>query len=395
MRNKQVVRVGKRVGLGIAGKLAYGGAKKVAKYTSNKITKYFKKKLENKRENTVKRSGTRIGDVQSGSNTSIVSLTIYKKGKLNLDKTKVKIKYFHTYDTFQNGVEGIQGVFEVHALLSISAFLSTNIVDFNTTTGTRNPQLTLGYPLFIMNPNTRNTGSTIILPSAPESRSINVESINQKLTIWNSTSGSATIHILWCAPVLDTGVSPTTWWNNCITNQRMGVPIHTYMNTPGATVPQNLPKPGSLADYNDYGIYPSTTLNFNKMWKIAKAHKCILEGGDSRTINLRYIVNKCYDLQTLLQQSASGIQYMRGSTLVPMIIAKGGIAYNTGGSGSCVWAATQVGVMIQESYVLSTPKGPPPAPISLAYYGTVAGQSSVTEKIINDDDLSTPITKIA
>ena len=71
MRNKQVVRVGKRVGLGIAGKLAYGGAKKVAKYTSNKITKYFKKKLENKRENSVKRSGTRIGDVQSGSNTVI------------------------------------------------------------------------------------------------------------------------------------------------------------------------------------------------------------------------------------------------------------------------------------------------------------------------------------
>lgn len=318
----------------------------------------------------------RTQETSQHSDESCRTLYLSNKGKTIRDKTTGKIKYDHTYSQVLKGQEGRQLVFPCHSLLHASAFINSTLV--------RNDGNLLGAPLFSMNPNAYVTGGPVTAPGTnPIDQFLNIETVIQDMTVWNCSGGGMEVFVMYCMPVKDCNISPQAWWDQCINEERIGVPTASDAAT-GATASAVF---GSLANKDSYGTYPSQSPAFAKMWAVKKVHKVILQSGSSRKIKLHYRVNRKVS-RSVIKQLNTVSPYMRGLTVVPMIIARGNICIQTTVGNEITWAMPELGYIIHEHYVMSTPRAPPSAPINYSFVGTVAGAPSAPsgERNINDLD---------
>nr|WAE42857.1 MAG: capsid protein [Cressdnaviricota sp.] len=306
------------------------------------------------------------------------------KSKLR-DKTSTKFKYDHNYGLTHLGVEGKQLVYEGHYMLDVSSFLSG--------TANRNQIVGVGAGFFSMNPNQNVTGSSVVgSGTTPADSFINIEKITQKLTVWNASTLAQEVYVLWCVPTANCNLGPAAWWKKCLDDERIGVTVSVQALLPATTTATF----GTVVDTAVYGLYPTSSPMFKKMWKICGVRKIILQGGDQKEVKTSIRVNKKLSRGYLAEQNIAGVTLLKGLSMVPLVIARGALAINDfGGADEVVHGICKSAIAIDEHYVFSTCKSPPTAPIEYNFYGQIAGNvGPATEKIILDTDTVAAVTVV-
>nr|WAE42861.1 MAG: capsid protein [Cressdnaviricota sp.] len=368
---------------------AYNNARRAGKYVARKAHSYLtgKNKRSSSKGNSFKKGETKIKDAQQdvSQHNDMSTKTLYirlRKRKIR-DKAATKFKYIHTYQSIVQGLEGLQGVSSAHAVLTSAAFVSS--------TATRGDPINIGAKIFDMNPNARVTGSAIVATGTNPDQFINVERVCQVITVWNMEPVANNTFILWCIPVADTKIAPDAWWTSCIAAETLGVPIDSFAATANVLTAGF----GSVGSIFHYGLYPTMSPAFKKLWKIVRVHKVTLQGGDQRSVKMCIDVNKTYNLNEVQNQFNNSEFYMKGTTVVPMIVTRSGLVRTLdGGVKNVTFGVNELGITCREEYVFSTKKGPPVAPITYSFYGTVGTGVGATEHIINDVDADLPVFQL-
>jgi hypothetical protein len=371
-------------GMGAA-KAGYSGVQKLSKILNSFKTSSAAKRHNRPQQKSSKRkvySNPRQDEVAQHSDLSTRTVVIGKGKKVIRDKSQAKINYTHVWDKIETGIEGNQLVAVAHNLLTSEAFMAG--------TNQRASLEQIGYAIFDMNPNEKVTGSgAITAGTIPEEQIINVEKIVQEMTIWNTTTNPITVNVMYMMCTKDTVYSPKVYWGTCLANSKVGVA--NYVTQP--TVSVGTYSPGAIYDVTSYGQYPTYFSGFKSMWKCAKAHKVTLQSGGQRKIKLVYYVNRKIHRSYVMEQQERAITYLKGLSVVPMIIARGTSCVVTDNDISEVtYSQAQVGIIVKEQYVFSVPRAPPSAPINLAGYAQVCG--SHAERNINDVDVPAAVQKV-
>nr|WAE43205.1 MAG: capsid protein [Cressdnaviricota sp.] len=306
------------------------------------------------------------------------------KRKLH-DKTSTKFKYDHNYGVTHLGAEGKQLVYEGHVMLDTSSFLSA--------TTARNQIVGVGAGFFSMNPNQNVTGSSIVgSGTSPVDSYINVEKVVQKLTVWNASTLAQEVYILWCTPNQNCNDGPLAYWGKCLANERIGT-ASSAQALLGSTATATF---GSVVDTAVFGLYPTSSPMFRKMWKICGVRKIVLQGGDQKEVKTTIRINKKISRGYTLEQNNSGVVYTKGLTVIPMVIVRGALAINNFSGEEVVHGICKNCIAIDEHYVFSTCKAPTTSPIEYNFYGQLAGNvGTANERLVIDTDTVAAVTLVS
>lgn len=296
------------------------------------------------------------------------------------DRAVGKMKYFHSTPSIIVGLDGRQAVGMHRDYVTYPQLIVASV--------TRGNQGYNGIAPFQMIPNRKVTGASgglVAAGAVPSETYLNIERIRAKIHIWNPTVGTAMeVHTLWCTPRHDTNVNPKTAWEQASSAEALGVATYT-----GASVIAGTPSVGSIPNSDLYGQYPTMHRSWNKMWRIVQARKINLQAGDSHLYEVNHKVNKKFSLAQVTQQYNNGITYIANVSVVPLFIVRGA-PVNLAvviGNGEPDWAKPELALLSREEWIMSVPKSPTDAPVSLNFTGNLdVPNVALTRQFVKDDD---------
>lgn len=197
--------------------------------------------------------------------------------------------------------------------------------------GERRDGITWSIDPFLLNPFVTVPTSTLypgVHPAVVDGDKIHVSSANYRLDLLNMSNIPADVEILYLVSNRDQVLSPVAAWDKCIEEEKLNQPA------PVAAVNDSTFVGGmGFRQIDNVGNHPLQYASFKKYWKVIGQYKVVLQPGNQHSMKSRIHWHKTFTKQVLNQQDAN-ITYLKGVTVMPMLIANGGLVGFVNGDGS-------------------------------------------------------------
>lgn len=156
-------------------------------------------------------------------------------------------------------------------------------------------------------------------PGIVDGDKIHVASANYRLDLLNMSNIPADVEILYLVSNRDQAQSPTAAWNLCIEEEQLN------QVTPVAAATDSTFTGGvGFRQQDNVGNHPMQYANFKKYWKVIGQYKVVLQPGNQHSMKSRIHWHKTFT-RKVLNAYDPDITYLKGISVMPMIIANGGL----------------------------------------------------------------------
>jgi len=156
-------------------------------------------------------------------------------------------------------------------------------------------------------------------PGIVDGDKIHVASANYRLDLLNMSNIPADVEILYLVSNRDQAQSPTAAWNLCIEEERLNQVTPTAAST-DSTFTGGV----GFRQQDNVGNHPMQYANFKKYWKVIGQYKVVLQPGNQHSMKSRIHWHKTFT-RKVLNAYDPDITYLKGVSVMPMIIANGGL----------------------------------------------------------------------
>mgnify|MGYP003326359128 FL=1 len=223
--------------------------------------------------------------------------------------------------TFSSVKDGLQGVGDGYSILSTDQCANTAIAS-----GTALALYQNRNNYFDYNPSQATTGGTapgLAAVGTPSPDKLVVKNINYEMNVYNATSCSAEVEVLFCLCKRDTVNTPVGSWDSAMTREALAQPVATQpTSAAAASVNTWVEGAGSSAQY---GSMPTYYAEFKNFWKVIKSYKFILPSGDTHRIKTHFAINKIINKAYAMTAKTNGNLFLKGYSISPIIISRGAI----------------------------------------------------------------------
>nr|UOF76870.1 putative capsid protein [Cressdnaviricota sp.]UOF77809.1 putative capsid protein [Cressdnaviricota sp.]UOF78327.1 putative capsid protein [Cressdnaviricota sp.]UOF80966.1 putative capsid protein [Cressdnaviricota sp.]UOF82188.1 putative capsid protein [Cressdnaviricota sp.] len=148
---------------------------------------------------------------------------------------------------------------------------------------------------------------------------IHVASANYRLDLLNMTNIPADVEILYFVANHDGALSPGQAWQKCIDEEQL-----TQVTSVAASNDASFTGGVGFRQIDNVGNHPLQYANFKKHWRVIGQYKVVLQPGNQHTMKSRIHWHKNFTRQ-VLDTYDSDILYLKGVTVMPMMISHGGL----------------------------------------------------------------------
>ncbi|QDJ95272.1 capsid protein [Capybara virus 33_cap3_6684] len=315
--------------------LAAGG-NYLARNAKKHLTSYFKKWRSRQKGGPIQRRSARKSSyqanaIQSASQHNDLSS---ERHTIMLGAPKKLYKALGKWDyrwSVRGSTQGVQAEGVQYACDAV-AYVTQNYLTAVASTSRSNPY-GISDNIYNLNPYQATTGSSVFTAQAtPISDYVHIHDIESDYLITNFSQVACWMEVIWFTPRTQTNVSPTEAWGQAEANKRLGqtgegAAASTATATATAGYPTyngvSLTLGGSAASMH-YGMSPFADKQFNYTYKKLCSTKFSLQGGDTRKISVKTMVNKTFSKGFANQQQ--NFQYIKGRTVFATIIVRPSIA---------------------------------------------------------------------
>lgn len=333
---------------------------------AKKATKAYKKYAHS--EKTIEEAGA-----HDTMHTDFHVITL-KKGK-RYEKNAGKWRYVHQAQQVVKSTDGLQGQCELAPMLTVGDQLLSTTGPITTSLATIGQW---GNSPFELNPYRKITGSSILTAGTSYANDyIHLTSSNIEITLSNLSSKiPVEIDFYFMLAQCNSEFSPIQIWTQTVSNEAMGQAVaHGISN--GVGVGQvtgydeiggytsanknsgeyfrfNYSGLGPVTTYSTYGITPMTHATFRKYWKPVFRKNIIIEPGDSKKQKFKVHYHRTFSYNQLQQLVSQSINCLKGVTIIPFMIIRGGPQYVGGDTKVMTWSTAEVGVISNYRYDFET-----------------------------------------
>lgn len=304
------------------------------------------------------------------------SVYLHRKAK----KMQGKVKARETYQRISNGDQGKQAVDYLEMIFNRDKVIGT-------TSANRNNLFLAAYDYFELNTQSQHNNTTLLTANAFNdniARSIVVKGLGVTLEAISLCNVPAIVTVMFVTPKFDTFIDPIQAWGNLINAQGFG---NTVVQGP-TTIADPLAQPGKDS-INNWGGYPEKTSGWSKQWSVLKKKTFVLQPGDQRNYHFYLGMNYAFRRQTF--QTVRTCEYLKGLTVIPIVIVKGGLVglatdeVTTSEAAEVGHAPTKVGFSTTYDYSFGF-KSTPNLPVQFTQQDLVRNLNKDRVRIIDDVD---------
>lgn len=191
-----------------------------------------------------------------------------------------------------------------------------------TTTLERRDGLTWSINPYQLNPFVAVPTSTLypgVQPGVVDGDKIHVASANYRLDLLNMSNIPADVEILFLVSNRDQTNSPTQAWTKCIEEEQLN-----QVTPVASTSDSNFTGGVGFRQIDNVGNHPMQYASFKKYWRMIGQYKVVLQPGNQHSMKSRIHWHKTFT-KKVLDTYDPDITYLKGVSVMPMVIANGGL----------------------------------------------------------------------
>lgn len=201
---------------------------------------------------------------------------------------------------------------------------------------------------FKLNPYQLPTGSTIVTSAVQPNDAMYLDHMVGHIHFSSLSTVPIQADLFFLTPKFDMDDDPRTVWTNTLTANNMGQSLPSFRALTTAAVPAD-----SGAGRFNVGQSPFSLKEFNKVYRAIGYKKILLNPGDQNSIKVKVNWGTLIRKQVITQRNS---QYLKGLTVIPMIIYRGGIVKITDGTTTdCTFGTGEVAMIFDWKYVFKNP----------------------------------------
>ena len=306
-----------------------------------------------------------------------------KRGKVKISR-EGRISYTDTYQGIFSGPSGLQNFIDLRNVHNRNQIMNEAESSVENSVNHWNTSV------FRLLPSRANTGGGVI-PVGTNSVTFTSEVIfcskqYSQLSVTNLQNTAVHCEIYWCLAKNDTNNGPATTWAADTENYGLGQP--TWIQP---TKELDVPVGGKPNPYM-HGDDPTSNGHFKRMWKVVSKKEFVLQSGNTLRFEYSRPVNKMIRRADINNTPSF---FLKGLTLVPMIIAKGApvdMYVNADWPAPLIpisqinHSTTKIGI-IQRDTMIYHPQPEKTMPYNRTFSSNInAPAGLITQRFINDDD---------
>jgi len=156
-------------------------------------------------------------------------------------------------------------------------------------------------------------------PAVVDGDKFHVASANYRLDLLNMSNIPADVEILFLVSNRDQATSPSAAWQYCIEEEQLNQPTPLPANDDA-----DFDGGVGYRQIDNVGNHPMQYASFKKYWKMIGQYKVVLQPGNQHSMKSRIHWHKTFTRKVLNAYEA-GITYLKGVSVMPMVIANGGL----------------------------------------------------------------------
>lgn len=187
------------------------------------------------------------------------------------------------------------------------------------TNASRNLNAQSAFSYYDLNPNRNRTGGGQYATGAPGDQDfLGIKSCKITFEFLSLSSVAQTIDLYLCTPKFDVDQDPYNSWVDYLTDEGLGV---ANVSGPTTTTDPNAQTGSDLA--NNWGNSPEKNYHWNKIWRVVRKVKFVLQPGDQRNYTINVNWNKVVKKATFIDDRKGN--FLKGLSLIPMYIVRAGV----------------------------------------------------------------------
>lgn len=291
--------------------------KRSARHRKSKYRKGIKNKLRTRRSRSYTKTTTKT-ETDTVNLSSHNDMSLHRFYLKPIGTRKIRSKGAFKY------IEQKQGITSVNAGLQLVddlQFLMTKQQLTGNTSSSRFVDTEWSTNPFELNPFVTVPSSTLYpgpIPGVVAGDSIAIDSCNYRLDLLNMENIPIEVEIFWFVSKDNHNYSPLNWWLSCIQEERLNQPIAAAVST--STILTNT---AGYRTIDSVGNHPYHYRSFKKMWRQIGHYKVILQSGHQHSMVSKLGIHKV--LRKNVLDSLPDVSFVKGITVVPMVIAHAGI----------------------------------------------------------------------